>query len=674
MKLSLPSLKSARAYSWLVLLALSASALANAGNIRLTTFPNQLVADGRSTVTISAEVRTNGGEIVPDGTQVVFQTTLGTLKETTVATSGGAARATLIAGSLAGQAKVTATALRYNASNSISVELVRTPADLRKGQYYIEISAPTEMQFSLDNGIVAASGLDGGAKLKYQNIEIKADDMQFEIVAQRVKARNATLKIGKDERKFSSLQYSLISKTGRGVTEIETEVAVGLRGMGRYFYFATEKQLRSGLVDIQSDGEIRAAPRGLSPGRIFAFEDIAFASTLVHTSKLVLVPGKELQLHKATIYVEGQKALSLPLYQVSLDGSQPSSIAEQIFTFNDSRLGIDYAHHLTLEPSSSSLVRFRTGQRYGRSFTGSGGAFLDYEWKWNRGPEMEGGLVVSGLARSDWTVDLSQNYRYSDNSTLSALISSPAHKTLFGSLNFAKPIGDYYFNMSAMGNKSLRGPDVESRQISAVVESRGIRPGDLPLNLYYGVTATDGSLKTSNFSRDTQNMGLRMRGHFDQFRFGRATSIDSGFTVSHLWGDGVEGLSWQGNANLRTRLGNSTELAVGYDIVGGDALDLLLTGRQRINLQASYFHGSTNISLLGAKSLDADWSTFYIDTSYKLGGPFRFSTSYTLDQYLDATYLDYDYTLWYQLGVRDIGLTWSKRTGRLGLQFLGARF
>jgi hypothetical protein len=126
--------------------------------------------------------------------------------------------------------------------------------------------------------------------------------------------------------------------------------------------------------------------------------------------------------------------------------------------------------------------------------------------------------------------------------------------------------------------------------------------------------------------------------------------------------------------SLRSRIGKTTNFALGYEIFGGDALEFSLTGKQRLSFQGDYSAGNTRLSLMGSRSLDADWSSLFIDASYKLGGPFRFSSSYTLDDYLDTKYLDYELTLWYQLGVRDIGLSWSKRTNRLGIQFLGARF
>ncbi len=62
--------------------------------IRLNAFPSVSVADGRSTSTITAEVRDLNGRTVPDGTKVVFTTSLGSFRESVITTTGGTARGT----------------------------------------------------------------------------------------------------------------------------------------------------------------------------------------------------------------------------------------------------------------------------------------------------------------------------------------------------------------------------------------------------------------------------------------------------------------------------------------------------------------------------------------------------------------------------------------------------
>ena len=73
-------------------LSLAAFAAAQFADVQLQAQPNATVADGRSTVSISATLRNQSGSNVPDGTQVVFTTTKGSIDQPIVKTLNGVAR------------------------------------------------------------------------------------------------------------------------------------------------------------------------------------------------------------------------------------------------------------------------------------------------------------------------------------------------------------------------------------------------------------------------------------------------------------------------------------------------------------------------------------------------------------------------------------------------------
>ena len=115
---------SIRVFFVAVLVGLGMIAQAQNGVIDVEAFPSVTVADGRSTLTITARLRDNRGNLVPDGTQVIFDTTLGSFRERVVTTSDGYARAVLIAGDVPGIARVKASALQFNAIGESDVEFV----------------------------------------------------------------------------------------------------------------------------------------------------------------------------------------------------------------------------------------------------------------------------------------------------------------------------------------------------------------------------------------------------------------------------------------------------------------------------------------------------------------------------------------------------------------------
>lgn len=82
--------------------------------------------------------------------------------------------------------------------------------------------------------------------------------------------------------------------------------------------------------------------------------------------------------------------------------------------------------------------------------------------------------------------------------------------------------------------------------------------------------------------------------------------------------------------------------------------------------------GNASLSLFASKSLDLDRISYWGDAGYRFHRDWRLSASYTLDQYLGDRYRDYALMLGYRIGERELGLAWSARTKRLGVQFLGA--
>ncbi|MES1227211.1 MAG: invasin domain 3-containing protein, partial [Armatimonadota bacterium] len=116
-----------------------AIAHAGQGSVRLTTFPDMAVADARSTITVTAEVRENSGRPCVNGTKVVFQTTSGHFQDSSVSTTDGFARAVLITGGTAGTAKITASAVTLGASATGEVEFVRSRSELATANSYVQI-------------------------------------------------------------------------------------------------------------------------------------------------------------------------------------------------------------------------------------------------------------------------------------------------------------------------------------------------------------------------------------------------------------------------------------------------------------------------------------------------------------------------------------------------------
>lgn len=103
-------------------------------SVLLTAAPTTIAADGVSTSTVTATVRSNSGHPVADGTEVVFSTTMGTLAGGavyTTTTQSGVAIAVLTAPETDGTASITARA--GEAEGTIEVSLITQAT----GEFYI---------------------------------------------------------------------------------------------------------------------------------------------------------------------------------------------------------------------------------------------------------------------------------------------------------------------------------------------------------------------------------------------------------------------------------------------------------------------------------------------------------------------------------------------------------
>lgn len=654
----------------LFLLFACAVVRADTGAIRLSAFPDLAVADARSTITVTAQVRENSGRAAPNGTQVVFQTTLGHFQQSAVGTVDGYARAVLVAGGTAGTAKITASAISLSATATSEIEFVGSRSELSSANSYIQIDAPVVLRYDVDTQILSASGASHAVRVEIGKAIVQSDDVQFNVGSQELRARRAKVTTKGHTYEFAVLNYSLFTHRAVGTTSYTSPLAVART---RWTAVPTEwSQHHFGLMQLKPSGELGPVPADSSAPN-FDFAPQQDGDSMVLARHAVIFPGKEIQFQGAQLSVGGMRVMSVPLYSLNLT-TGAGSLGDQVLTMNNSKVGINYPYYLSLTPGYTSLLRFSTGQAYGRSLTGNSASLLNYEMTWNKSDGAEGGLTLTGINRPDWSLDARQSLHFEDGSNISALLSSPERRSVFGSIGYNKPLKGYQLSVNANGSHALVGPESDLRTVSAVLESDPHKLQTMPLTLYYGLTANQSQTRFAGRSQDTQTTGLRLRGQFDPFRLDKVTNLNAAFSVNQQWGNNLNGLATYASLGL-TRQMPWGALAMNYDYAGDNSLaSVAAGGRQRLSLDTSFGKGRTNIHFFASRSLDADWSSFYGDMSYQLSGLYTISAGYTLDKYLNNQSLDYDLLLSYRMGIRELGLVWSRKTKRIGFEVLGARF
>ncbi|AIE84627.1 Ig-like domain-containing protein [Fimbriimonas ginsengisoli] len=649
---------------------------------QLSAFPRISVADGRSTTTITAEVRDAQGRPVADGTRVLFNTNLGSFRENAATTANGIARAILVSGTQPGIAKITATPLAGGAGpTTLEFEFVADRAMLSSAREYIEIVAPGKMRYTVDTRLIGATGANKAVSVRFRDIEIQADDVQVDIPNYEVRARNAHLKIGKLVKDFDELYLKLNQRHGYGTTTFRGHATQFITTQGKWLGFAIERDDGSLDFDVQPDrdryglveikGPTLVPCTSTVPASNFEFQPILGAPSSIGAKKAVIFPGKLIQFQRADIYVADNKVMKLPLYQVNLQQSNSPLITEDLVAVNDNTLAINYPYYLSLKPGQTSLLRFRTGEAYGqRSYSSRGGAFVDYELNWSHGEDMEGGMFVKGLARRDWRLGVQQYYRLDSRSTASAQVEVPAGSSFFGSGSINRQFDGWQMSLNGSATRSLIGLRYSSQDFSFGATTDPRRTGKLPFQLTYGLTANTSSNSFSNLTQRAAGIQARLQSF--PITLNPTMSLTTSFSASRLVGQNVlPGITLAASATVSKKLSSQSALLVTYDYMRDGFNDAVL-GQHRLSATTYWNGGRTDFQLFATKSLDVDRMNIFGDLGYRLSGLWRLSGNYTLDKYLANEYLDYNIAIGYRLGWREIGLVWSKRTNRIGIQLLGA--
>ena len=642
------------------------------GSVELTAYPGMSVADGRSTITITAEIRDDAGSLVPDGTQVVFSTTLGKFRESVITTQNGFARVILEASSIPGTAKITASVLKFSSVASMEVLFVGDRSLLSSASDYIEIVAPRDMSYSMEDKTLQANGEGRNVHLRYKDIVIDADDVELVVPNYEVKARNARLTMGDKTYELRGLYMRLNQRKGIGQSFI-TEKQYRYQ---RSWYLAlpemTERE-RLATVDITPTG-VTLSEGMIYPGQL-EFKDISEAITIVEAKKAIAYPAREVDFYRANVIVAQQKIMSLPLYRVSTHPTTPI-VTEQYVQVSQNDFAVNYPYYLDLRPGQTSLLRLRYGRGVGTGVGMTGGTSLDYEFNWNQGADMDGGLFVRGIARNDWGVGLRQFWRPNADTSVSAQIDFPAHRSMFANLNVSSTlIPGFHSNLNAYHGQGLTtGTRFRNNQYSAIIEKDPIRLGEIPARLFLGVNASQTEFSSPTDSRTTNRAGLRARFIGDTMRLGPGQSLNMSYTLGAYSGSNLTSpFTHQATMALTTSFSNGLYLQTTYDFVKDGITDFAL-GSHRLSADAYFRQGMWGLRGFVSKSLDVQRLNANLSLDYKMSSLWRLNYGYYVDQYLGDTFLDQTFILAYRIGFREVGISYSARRNRLGIEILGTTF
>lgn len=655
----------------LFVLALSIwqSAWAADGIITVTPFPSVAVADSRSTITVTAEIQDQQGHKVPDGTQVVFETDIGSFQTNILTTVNGHATAILVAPSVAGIANIKVTALTFKAVTTYQYEFVASKSLLSSAKEYIELITKRYMVYSPETKIADAAASGQGVHLRYKDIDIVADQIQLSVREYVVKARNAKIRVGKVTRNVDQVNYNLKLRSGIAVGKFTKQqkkliilFPMPSEELTEFDTFGTMK-----LTGLQAE-----AFTDILPKKTFENADMTESSTLVSCNKMTAYPKRDIYFERASVMLNGRRLLNVPLYSLSAAADIPT-LSDQMFNVSNNKIAINYPYYTSLKPGLSSLLRFRSGALYSTGSGGGGGTSLDYEWRWNSGDQAEGSLTFSGLARKDWGLFARHFTRFDDHTSGSFTLDFPSNSSLFGSANLSKQLGKWNLNANSLTGRAVRGARFNSQTGFMTLEHEPQAINRLPLRLFYGLTASLNKFTSSVANSSQKTIGLRTRVQAKTWRVNKRLALDSDFSLSRLFMNGGRSSFAKGaNVYAMATLSNSASARFGYEFLD-DGFNSKFLGRHRLSATGYWTAGALDLSFSASKSIDINRYSTFLDGSWRLSNQWRFGGSYSIDQFTNSSFRDFSFILGYTLGIREVGLSWSNRTHRFGIEVLGTR-
>jgi hypothetical protein len=671
-------------------LVCASRASAQQAMVLLNASPSVIMADGRSSTTITSTISGLNGEQVADGTIVRFTSTSGILSAASVASVGGIARVTLTSSPVAGFATVTASFIGNSGSGSgqFQVEFTsdKTLANTDEGESdWIRISSADYLAYSADSELVDASSAKQGVKFSYRGLVISADALQADLSSGTVRARNAVMQRGHQELKVMMLNYSLTAGSGQALSD----ALPGSRTVEPVTVSGTD-------LSMQPLDHRNIQPTG------FTFVDISSSRVIITATAVAVRMNDKIQLRHASVYIDSKRVVSMPYQIMPLQTTE--IFGQQVLGYGSDGLFLDVPYYASVSPKSTGAFYLRStaaSQEDGTYYSGRQGLAVDYVEKYGDfDGKSAGTLNLMGISRSDWGASWTHSQQFSNSLKGYFYVDVPEHDSLFSSSNLVQQMHGFSLNLTATDSNSpaVLGYGSSEQDIETYLQTDSHRLEGTPLHgLFYstGLTFRDSFLHsvTPGFGNSTQDVSTRSAGmnlFTSPFRLSPSTQLSDSVNISRAAanGGGTSGTTAQAELNLNTKFNSMATSTMSYsfshDPVSGNLLNnpLLPTIFKPVTNQSNYsfslnltpksnrWNGllsSTYSNPLGDKSMTAGLN-FFPTSNWIVGVDENYSSFSGVD------YRDLELSIGRRIGTREMQFYWSSVDRRIRFNMGTAQF
>ncbi|GIV20247.1 MAG: hypothetical protein KatS3mg023_1998 [Armatimonadota bacterium] len=621
-------------------------------SIKLSASPSILLSDGKSVALVSAEVRDDKGNLVPDGTQVQFSASLGVLRETVVSTSAGIARTQITSASLPGVATITATVPRASAFEETRITFTDDPEMLRQRINTYLFSSPQYLAYSADWRCIEAVSSEQKAEVAVGNLRLQARSYQYRLDEDLLVAEGAILSRGKRSLVAERLRYSPRRDEGQAVILTED-------GQVREIAFKGPLWEQEPVIVSRPDA--------------YAYTDLSASELLFVANSAVLLPGERIQFRHVKMYVAGEKLLTLPMYDLSFRSGEV--LGQQIVGVHSGGVTLDLPFYYAVSPQAVGALRLRHAPRVGRAvYAIRPGWSLDLEHTYSRQGIMEGAFALTGLTRGDWGLRWNHAHWFSQNASSHLYVDVPAHRNLYVNSGLSYGFGQGRIGLNLSGGQSLSGTRYRDLRSDLYVESNPMKLGSV-LRMTVSTTFSSRVSEFADKRVRTDGAGLRSRLYTTPLRLAGFT-VNSSLMASYLWGDSqTTGSSLMATVSASRGLWGGALLSLNYDYTYDRLVQVTGYGRHRLSGMFAWSAGQRfNASLVGTRILDSDSTTLFADASYRLSSLWRVGANFSFNHFQGTRYRDLELSIGYRLGIRELLLTWSSLTRRWQVDLIAAGF
>jgi len=631
----------------LALGAARAAAQGTAESIHLTANADSLPANGFSTTVITAEVRDRSASPVPDGTEVRFAATAGSLSEPVTVTRSGRARVTFTAASVPTVASVTASSGR--AVRTISI-LMYPPGEKPPETRVRVITVSADyVAYSSDYQVLSA---DSRVRIALGSLEIKCDSAQVDLEHSTVRARSAAAEAGVEITSGSTtwhagdMWYDWVTRSGA-----VRRVAAPPQGLPDAFAF--------------SGPPLTANPSGDLGTPAFEFREIEDTGFWITSRWAAIFPGQRIHFRAAEIRPAGERFLKLPYHSLALTEGPD---ADQYLGIGTTGLTLDIPYYFSLTEKSASSVRLGLNQREGSLGAVKGGWGLDLRHRIFVGDRGEETVNLSRFTSRDWGLWWKHSRQWSPTIATNAFVEYPSHRDLFatGSLDWEGTAYSGFLGVSASAPKGFGASYYTD--LGLQTHPKRIGRSRFTYSFLSGTGWSGGA-----GVRDELRQALSLRVALPFLRLGGRTSLNTSFTAGRILAGQRRGGTADAVLSLSHRLSATTHLSANYTYQYRPGLSRTFS-RQRAGLLFASSKGRTSLSTALSKALDASSLAVTADCSYTISGLWRASIRATTFRQSGYRFSDQEFSLGYTIGTRELILYWSRSRHRFLIELGGFSF